>query len=213
MNDKILIFEDTDGDGKADTMKVFADHLHCPTGFEFVPGGVLVAQAPNLVLLKDTKGVDKADVREIVLSGLDSADTHHTANSFVLDPGGAVYFQEGTFHHTQVETPYGPPVRCANAGGYRYEPRTHKFDVYVSYGFANPHGHVFDRWGQDIVVDGTGAQPYHAALFPGHLDYPLRHNRPPQVYQQKTRPCAGTEFLSSKNFPDEMQGNFLVANV
>ena len=43
--------------------------------------------------------------------GLDSADTHHTANSFALDPGGALYFQEGTFHHTQVETPYGPPMR------------------------------------------------------------------------------------------------------
>jgi hypothetical protein len=110
-----------------------------------------------------------------VLSGLDSADTHHTANSFALDPGGALYFQEGTFHHTQVETPYGPPVRNKNAGVYRYEPRTQKFEVYINFGFANPHGHVFDRWGQDIVVDGTGSNPYHAALFSGHLDYPAKH--------------------------------------
>ena len=50
-------------------------------------------------------------------------------------------------------------MRCANAGVFRYEPRTQKFDVYVAYGFANPHGHVFDRWGQDIVIDGTGGQP------------------------------------------------------
>ena len=111
MNDKLLILEDTDGDGKADKCTVFADNLHCPTGFEFCNGGVLVAQAPDLLFLKDTDGDDKADVRERVLHGLDSADTHHTANSFVLDPGGALYFQEGTFHHTQVETPYGPPVR------------------------------------------------------------------------------------------------------
>jgi hypothetical protein len=145
---------------------------------------------------------------------MDSADTHHTSNSFVLDPGGALYFQEGTFHHTQVETPYGPAVRNKNAGVYRYEPRTQKFETYVSFGFANPHGHVFDRWGQDIVVDGTGAVPYHAALFSGQVDYGgPRHNKTPTVYKQKTRPCSGTEILSSRHFPDENQGNFLVANV
>ena len=213
MNDKLLILEDTDGDGKADKCTVFADKLHCPTGFEFWNGGVLVAQAPDLMFLKASDGGDKADIRKRILHGLDSADTHHTANSFVFDPGGALYFQEGTFHHTQVETPYGPPLRCANAGVFRYEPRTQKFDVYVAYNFANPHGHVFDRWGQDIVVDGTGANPYHAALFSGHLDFPHRHKGPPQVYQQKTRPCPGMEYLSSRHFPEEMQGNLLVANV
>lgn len=213
MNDKLLILEDTNGDGKADTCKVFADHLSNPTGFEFWNGGVLIAQAPDLMFLKDTNGDDKADVRTRVLNGLDSADTHHTSNSFVMDPGGGLYFQEGTFHHTQVETPYGPPQRCANAGVFRYEPRTQKFDVYVSFGFANPHGHVFDRWGQDIVVDGTGANPFHAALFSGHLNFPDKHNRPPQVYEQWTRPCPGMEYLSSQHFPESMRGNLLVANV
>src|SRR5207249_4804760 len=187
--------------------------LHCPTGFEVYDGGVVVAEAPDLVFLKDTKGTGKADLRVRVLHGLDSADPHHTANSFQLDPGGALYFQEGTFHHTQVETPYGPPRRNANAGVYRYEPRTQKFDVYITYGFANPHGHVFDRWGQDIVIDGTGAVPYHAALFSGRMDYPNKHNTPPQVYKQRTRPCPGMEYLSSRHFPDEFQGNLLVANV
>jgi putative heme-binding domain-containing protein len=213
MNDKILIFEDTDGDGKADKVTVFADHLHCPTGFEFYNGGVLVAQAPDLIFLKDTKGTGKADVRLRVLSGLDSADSHHTANSFALDPGGALYFQEGTFHHTQVETPYGPPVRCANGAVYRFEPRTYKFEAYVTTPFANPHGHVWDHWGQDIVYDGTGANPYHGALFSGHLEFPNKHPKPPQVYQQRTRPCPGVEILSSRHFPKENQGNLLVANV
>jgi putative heme-binding domain-containing protein len=213
MNDKILILEDTDGDGKADKCTVFADGLHCPTGFEFYNGGVLVAQAPDIMFLKGTDNPDKADTRVRVLSGVDSADTHHTSNSFVLDPGGALYFQEGTFHHTQVETPWGPPARCVNAGVFRYEPRAQKFEPYVAFNFANPHGHVFDRWGLDIVVDGTGANPYHAALFSGQVDYPQRHAHPPGVYKPKTRPCPGMEILSSRHFPPANQGNLLVANV
>ncbi len=213
LNDKILILEDTKGTGHADKCTVFADHLNCPTGFEFYNGGVIVADAPSLLFLKDSTGGDHADTRIRVIDGIDSADTHHTANSFALDPGGAMYFQEGTFMHTQVETPYGPSFRNANAGVYRYEPRTQKFEAYVTYGFANPHGHVWDRWGEDVVVDGTGADPYHGALFSGHLDFPEKHNRPPTLYQQRTRPCPGIEYMSSRHFPDSMQGNLLVCNV
>jgi putative heme-binding domain-containing protein len=213
MDDKILIFEDTDGDGVADRQITFADHLHCPTGFEIVPQGVLVAQAPDLMLLKDLDGDDRADFRERVLSGLDSADTHHTANSFRLDPGGALYFQEGTFHHTQVETPYGPPVRLANAGVFRYEPRSQKFEVYITYPFANPHGHVFDRWGQDFVTDGTGNLNYFATAFSGHLEFPEKHREMKPFFPQRTRPCPGTEILSSRHFPEDWQGHYLVANV
>jgi putative heme-binding domain-containing protein len=213
MNDKLLILEDTDGDGQADRSTVFADDLHNPTGFEFWGDGVLVAMSPYLLFLKDTDGDNKADYRERVLGGLDSADTHHTANSFILDPGGALYFQEGTFHHSQVETPYGPAQRVANGAVFRYEPRSRKFDVYVSYGFANPHGHAFDPWGQDIIVDGTGAVPYHGTLISGHVNFPQKHGRAPQVYQQRTRPCPGIEYLSSRHFPEANQGNLLVANV
>jgi putative membrane-bound dehydrogenase-like protein len=161
MNDRLLILEDTDNDGKADSCKTFAGDLENPTGFEFYNGGVLVAQGSELWFLKDADGDDKVDVRERVLHGFDTADTHHTINSFTFDPGGALYMQEGTFHHSQVETPWGPPVRAANGAVYRYEPKTRKLSTYTSYAFANPHGHVFDRWGADIVNDGTGAQPYY----------------------------------------------------
>src|SRR5207253_1247751 len=65
----------------------------------------------------------------------------------------------------------------------------------------------------DIVYDGTGAQPYDGSVFSGHLDFPQKHPHPPQVYQQRTRPCPGAEFLSSRHFPEENQGNLLVANV
>jgi putative heme-binding domain-containing protein len=212
-DDKLLILEDTDGDGRADKCTTFAGDLQNPTGFELWGGGVIVAQGPDILFLKDTNGDDHYDVKERMIHGMDTADTHHTANSFVLDPGGALYFQEGTFHHTQVETPWGPPRRNANAGVYRFEPRTRKFDVYVTYPFANPHGHAFDRWGQDIVVDGTGAVPYHAPLFSSRLEFPQKHGGTPQIYRQRTRPCPGIEILSSRHFPDDMQGNLLVANV
>ena len=212
-NDKILIFEDTKGTGKADKMTVFVDGLNCPTGFEFYNGGVLIAQAPDLLFIKDTNGDGKADQQVRVVHGLDSADSHHTANSFALDPAGALYFQEGTFHNSQTESPYGPPRRVSNGAVFRYEPRSQKFDIYVTTGFANPHGHVWDRWGNDFVYDGTGANPYHGALFSGHLEYPQKHPKPPQVYQQKTRPCPGVEILSSRHFPESNQGNLLVGNV
>ena len=212
MNDKLIILEDTDQDGVADKCITFADKLHNPTGFEFWDGGVLVAQAPDLLFLKDTDGDDVADVRQRVLHGIDSADTHHTANSFVFDPGGNLYFQEGVFHRTQTETPYGPQ-RNYDACVWRYNPRTQNFDRYAAYGFANPHGHVFDDWGQGIVHDGTGANPYHDTLISGYLPFPQKHGRAPNVYSRRTRPCPATEILSSSHFPQEYQGNLLVANV
>ena len=213
MNDKLIILEDTNNDGKADKIKTFADKLHNPTGFEFWNGGVLIAQAPDLIFLKDTDGDDVADLRQRVFSGVDTADTHHSINSFVIDPGGSLYMQEGTFHHSQVESPWAAPERTANGAVFRFEPRTFKFEAYTSYGFANPHGHVVDAWGQDFVTDGTGAQTYWGTGFSGSLDFPRKHPRMNQVYQQRTRPCAATEILSSKHFPDEFQGNLLVENV
>lgn len=212
MNDKLLILEDTNGDGEADVCKTFASGLHNPTGFEFWNGGVMVAQVPDVLFLQDTNGDDRADKMERVLHGIDSADTHHSINSFTFGPDGALYFQEGTFHHTQVESPFGI-VRSANAGSFRYEPRTGKFDLYTAVGYANPHGHVFDLYGTDIIHDGTGSNPYDAALISGKLDYPNKHRPAPQVYGQRTRPCPATEYVSGGHFPEEMAGELLVENV
>src|SRR5262249_47534149 len=142
VNDKVLILEDTNGDGKADKCTVFADNLYLPTGLVVGDRGCYVAQQPNLVYLKDTKGVDKADHREIVLGGSDPAASPHAVNAFRGARGGDVYFGEGTSHHTEVEAPYAPR-RVKNAGVFRYEPRTEKLDIFVSYGFANPWGICF----------------------------------------------------------------------
>ena len=126
-NDKLLILEDTDNDGKADKQTVFADGLHLTIGFAFAPEGVYVSQGTNLILLKDTNGDDKADVKEIILSGFDDHDTHHAISAFATDPSGAIYMGEGVFLHTNVETAYGP-VRATNGGFYRYSPQRHHLE-------------------------------------------------------------------------------------
>lgn len=212
IGDKLLVFEDTNNDGKADKVTTFLDDLNCPTGFQFFKDGVLVVQAPDLWFVRDTNGDGKADWKERVLMGLDSADSHHTANSLVLDPGGATYLSDGVFHRTQVETAIGP-VRNNDGCIYRYEPLTHKFERYVPYGFANPHGRVFDRWGNDLITDATGNENYFGPAFSGYLDYPAKHPAMRKFWKQPSRPCAGTALLTSRHFPEEFQGNFLNCNV
>ncbi len=229
LDDKLLIFEDHDHDGHADECKVFAGGLHQPTGFEIGRGGAFVAQQPDVLFLQDTDGDDVADVRIRRLVGFDSADTHHGIAAFEWGPGGTLYFNEGTFKFSQVESPYGL-TRMHEAGIWRYDPRTEKFGVHVSMAFANPWGHVFDRWGQDFIADASPGFSYWAVPISGRIDYPLKHPggaqhkrlaeqtggdpdyQFPTFYTKRTRPSAGCELVSSRHFPPEAQGNFLLTN-
>ena len=169
-------------------------------------------QAPDLWYVRDTDGDGKADWKERVLDGIDSADSHHTCNSMVLDPGGATYMSDGVFHRSQVETAEGV-VRNADAAIYRYEPLSGKFERYAAYGFANPHGRVFDYWGNDLITDGTGNANYFGPAISGRIDYPEKHPEIKQFWNRPSRPCPGTGILSSRAFPEEFNGNFLNCNV
>ncbi|MCA9246821.1 MAG: HEAT repeat domain-containing protein [Planctomycetales bacterium] len=229
LDDKVLIFEDRDHDGRADECKVFAGGLHQPTGFEIGHGGAYIAQQPDVLFLQDTDGDDRADVRVRQLVGFDSADSHHGIAAFEWGPGGWLYFQEGTFKFSQVESPYGL-TRLHEAGIWRYNPRTEQFGVHVSLAFSNPWGHVFDRWGQDFIADASPGYSYWAAPISGHIEYPLKHPggsqhrriaketggdpqyQFPTFYKKRTRPSAGCEIVSSRHFPPEAQGNFLLTN-
>lgn len=211
VNDKLLIFEDSNGDGRADKQTVYADKLYLPTGLELGDGGAYIAQQPNLMFLKDTDGDDHADQREIVLHGFDTADSHHSINAFTWGPDGALYMMEGTFHQTGVETPHGPQ-HVANAAVFRYEPLTSKLDIFVSYGFANPWGEVFDHWGQNFVADASGGANYYGTAFSGQVDHPHKHGGMKQFLKMQWRPTSGCEFVTSRHFPDDVQGNYLLNN-
>ena len=72
----IKICEDTDGDGRADKFTIFADKLNLATSLVFVNGGIMVSEARHMLFLKDTDGDDKADVRQAILPGWGTGDTH-----------------------------------------------------------------------------------------------------------------------------------------
>src|SRR5690606_26725245 len=154
-NDKLIILEDTNADGKADKQTTFADSLHLPVGFELAPEGVYVSQGTNLVILKDTDGDDQADTKKILLSGFDDHDTHHAHSAYAADPSGAIYMGEGVFLHTNVETPYGT-VRATNGGFYRYNPSRHHLERTAQLSIPNPWGIAFDDWGQNFFAETSG---------------------------------------------------------
>ncbi len=209
--DKLLVFDIDPKTGKFTKCTTFIDGLNCPTGFQFYKDGVLIMQSPDMWFVRDTDGDGKADWKERIVHGLDAADSHHETNSICYEPGGAVYFSDGVFHRTNVETLSGP-VRNINGCIYRFEPRSSRFERYVPYGFANPHGRVFDYWGNDIVTDATGNANYFGPAFSGHLDSGA-HGGMQQLWKRPSRPCPGTNILSSRHFPDDWQGLFLNANV
>ena len=212
-NDKILILEDTNNDGKADKQTVFADGLHLPLGFEIAKEGVYVSQGENLKLFTDTNGDDRADKVEILLSGFDDHDTHHNSHAFTTDPSGAIYSGEGVFLHTNVETPYGP-VRATNGGFYRYSPQLRKLERTAQLSIPNPWGIAFDDWGQPFFAETSS--PDVRWMLPGTVlpRYGEATHKSKQLVEEahRVRPTSGLEFISSRHFPDEVQGDFLINN-
>ena len=213
-NDKLLIFEDTDLDGKADRQTIWADSLHLPVGFEFAPEGVYVGQGTDLVLLSDTDGDDHADTKQIILSGFDDHDTHHVISAFSADPSGAIYMAEGVFLHSNVETSYGP-IRGTNGGFFRYNPQRHHLERTAQVTIPNPWGIAFDKWGQPFFAETSG--PDVRWMLPATVKprYGMATHKSYNLIEEahRVRPTSGLEFVSSRHFPDEVQGDLLINNV
>jgi glucose/arabinose dehydrogenase/mono/diheme cytochrome c family protein len=210
-NDKILIFEDTNNDGVADKQIIFADGLHLPMGFEIAAEGVYVTQEPNLVLLVDDDGDDRADRTEILVAGFDSADTHHAISAYTADPSGAFYMCEGRFLHSQVETPYGPE-RMTDGGAWRFDPYSWKLERFMQTDVNNPWGIAFDEWGQNFLADASGGQNWWSLPLSAKVPHGYEIGKVDEFTTHRVRPTSGAEFIYSRHFPDEYQGDFLINN-
>jgi putative heme-binding domain-containing protein len=210
-NDKLLILEDTNGDGKADKCKVFYDKLQCPTGFEFYNGGVLVVDQPRLLFLKDTNGDDKADEVTYLQDGWATDDTHHTCGAWEWSHGGLLHMLEGIATSTTLETPWGPHRSKGDGGAYVFDPRAMRISQFKLPGMANMWCYVFDEWGQGIVGDGTTANqtwdvPLSGKPFNGRKQLNF-------ILPNGERPNLGNEWLVSRALPDDVQKHFTYACV
>ena len=176
-SDRIIILEDTNGDGKADKTTIFADKLNIPTSFVFSNGGIIVSQAPSFLFLKDTDGDDKADVRQNILTGWGKRDTHAQASNLRYGLDNKIW---GVVGYSGYNNGYkGKDSLAFGSGAYRFDPDTKEmeflsttsnntwglgfsedFDVFVSTA-NNTHSAFFGmpkRYFDKVKIDETGVQ-------------------------------------------------------
>ena len=211
-NDKLLIYEDTDGNGRADKETVFADGLHVPIGFELAPEGVYISEEPYLTIHKDTDGDDRADTKEYILDGFDPHDTHHAISAFDVDNGGGIFMCEGRFLHSQVETPWGTQ-RMADGGAWRFDPKSWKVERVVQTDVNNPWGVTHDEFGQNFLNDASDGAQYWILGYSVKVPHAHEISKVAKFnYEHHARPTSGSEFIHSRHFPDEVQGDYIYCN-
>jgi putative membrane-bound dehydrogenase-like protein len=152
--DKIVIFEDRDGDGKFETRKVFAEGLNLVSGFEIGYGGVWVGAAPELLFIPDRNHDDIPDgPPQVLLDGFGYQDTHECLNSFLWGPDGWLYGNQGVFNLAHIGKPGATDAQRVElrAGVWRYHPVRHEFEVFAN-GGSNPWGLDYDEQGQIFMT-------------------------------------------------------------
>ena len=226
--DRIKILEDTDADGVADKVTVFADGFSLAEGMILGNGGVYVGAPPNLYFLKDTNGDDKADTREIVLTGFGDQDRHELLNGFAWGPDGWLYMTHGVFTQSKVKDPGNPEDTgvTMNAALARFHPGTKKFEVFAD-GTSNPWGvdwnergdafvsacviqHLFHMapGGQYNRQGGTWANPY------GYVnDLPSRGLPAIVDWRHHRAAHAGITIYQGDQWPAEWRGLVFLGNI
>jgi putative heme-binding domain-containing protein len=210
-NDKILILEDGDRDGRSDRTVVFADGLLIPTGVLPANDGdfasAYVVNSDQLLYLKDTDGDLVADERSVVLTGFGTEDTHHLLHSLRWGHDGWIYMNQSIYIHSHIETPWG--VQRLNGGGiWRYHPESKRLEVVVR-GFVNPWGVHFDRFGQMFATDGAYGEGINYA-FPGSVFVTaVGAKRLVAGLNPGSPKHCGLEILSGAHWPDSIRGTMV----
>jgi putative membrane-bound dehydrogenase-like protein len=161
--DRILIFEDTDGDGKFDKRTVFHDKLANVSGIQFGFGGVWVCSTPNLLFIPDKNGDDVPDgPPQVVLDGWDLKAQHNVFNSLTWGPDGWLYGCNGILSHSKVGVPGTPADQrvAMDCGVWRYHPTKKKYEA-VAHGTTNPWGLDFDEHGEMFITNCVIEHMFH----------------------------------------------------
>jgi putative heme-binding domain-containing protein len=201
--DYVLVCEDTDADGRADRFTKFAEGLFMPQAIEFGDGGVYIAEATELLHLRDTDGDGRADSRRVVLSGFGTADAHHNINGMERGVAGELLFGQGLNNTTAVETPWGT-TQARGAVLFRYRPRTGRIEsFFTSNAGLNVQGVTTDDFGQVIHNSGAISGGFHSS--PGMTGSPARGLRYAAMVSPDRR-STGVEIIGTAHLPDDMQG-------
>lgn len=158
--DRILILEDTDGDGRADDSKVFyqGPEINAALGITVLGNRVIVSHSPNIFIFTDEDGDDKPDRRDTLFTGIGGPDDDHGAHAVIFGPDGRYYFNFGNVGHQlldkngrQVVDELGRPV--TNAGkpfregmAFRFDPDSSYVEV-LGYNFRNNYELTVDPFG------------------------------------------------------------------
>ena len=190
--DRILIFEDTDGNGTLDSKKVFLDTMNLVSGIEVGMGGVWVGAAPYLLYIPIDERTDKpAGPAEIVLDGWGYEDTHETLNSLHWGPDGWLYGTHGVFTNSNVGRPGTPDNERIKLNGavWRVHPVTKKFELFAG-GTSNPWGIDWNDYGHAFIT----------ACVVEHLYYVIQGGR----YIRQARPHPKYTFDDIKTMADHV---------
>ena len=186
LRDRILIFEDKDGDGHFDSRKVFTDEVQMLTSIEIGYDGVWVMCPPQLLFIPDKNRDDAPDITpEVVLDGFTpSPDMYHTfANGLRFGPDGWLYGRCGASSGGEIGVPGTPPDQRIPLRGtmWRYHPRRKIVEV-ISSGTTNPWGHDWDEHGELFFINTVNGHLWHE--IPGaHYMRPHTFDPNPRAYE------------------------------
>ena len=141
--DSIKILEDTNNDGKADKVTVFADGLNIPTSLLCIDGGVIVFQAPDAIFMRDTDGDDRVDEKKILFSGFGMGDTHAGPSNLRLGLDNWIY---GTVGYSRFRGEVGGEQHDFGMGVFRFKKNGSKMEFL--------HQFNNNTWGLGFNSDG-----------------------------------------------------------